>query len=255
MRRRVEITRRVFLKIVTMTVLTIALVVILPFGGEAQNNSRIYGKAALIMKSGDIKPASRRTFVVLPAGSRLTLLSREAERKAEKDSGPMDTSSAPGPPDCPKIPIEPYSEKVAKQDAEERACWVEYFRKVDEWYIGQMGWFDQFYYHYKKRFMEGYQKAKGLGVEFKTDVDGSYKVLVSPGQWYICNQPVEEAFETYHLRATRIGNTAITWEVRVTVKAGQELKLDLANGNALEIRPWDKRKRLRISTPGNLHFH
>ena len=86
-------------------------------------------------------------------------------------------------------------------------------------------WDRKFNDYREERIAELLQKVRDQGkyVEFRTDFDGSYDVVVPPGSWYVCNF------------AFPIGDSRIVWSVPVTVNAGQILKLDLENGNARAI--------------------
>jgi hypothetical protein len=199
----VEIDRRVFFKTVTMVMLTIMAIAVLPMEGQAQRTTKIYGKAAIIMKSGDVMPVAKEKFVLLPFNLyAMNLKIREEAKKYAGYEPPKGQASD--------------SWEILTQKAKERNG---YYEKVES--------------YCQERIMEEIQKAKDHGkyIEFRTDLDGSYEVVVPPGYWYICSQ--------YNLRggfATDVGNAMIIWAVPITINEGQVLKLDLDNDNASYIK-------------------
>lgn len=156
---------------------------------QAGKPARLYGKVAVVMKSGDVKPIARCEFFLLPFDLREAYSS--IVKEAVRYAGPK-----------PRMWLLPGGSLQEEN---------EYNKKLDD--------------YTQKRIAERFQEARDQGkfVEFRTDFDGSYNVIVPPGAWYICNFSVT------------IGTSRIVWSVPVTVGAGQVLKLDLENGNAREI--------------------
>ena len=194
MKEMAEITRRIAFQVATVAVLAMFLM-LLPLESQAQETGKIYGKAAVIMKSGDVKPVAKGDFVVLPFS--LHDLEVKARKEAEEQLGP--------PPPIRRGSTNELMESFRKQD--------EYRPKVAK--------------YASKIIREELDKAQEQGkyIRFRTEFDGSYEVVVPPGDWYICNEFV----------FISVGNARIDWSVPITVKAGQHLKLDLENSNASKI--------------------
>jgi hypothetical protein len=197
MKENAGINRRVFLTFTMMSVLLMTFV-ILPLESQAQK-AKIYGKVAVIMKSGDVKPVAKRDFVLLPFSV------NDIYQEAKVYAGPE--------PTLPHI--------RSTQES----------KKLDEWREKYSEWHAKTVAYYTNKITEELQKAKDQRkyIEFKTEFDGSYDVFVPPGAWYICSQGLRSGF------FITIGKARIRWSVPITVKEGQVLKLDLENGNASEI--------------------
>ena len=192
------IKSKLFFEIFTITILSIALTTS-PLEVEAQKPAKIYGRVAIIMKSGDVDPAAKKDFVILPFS--LYLQNKRITEDADKYAGP----EPPGARSSDSMEIKIEKHEKAMQRA----------KKFDD--------------YREKRILDELQKAKDQGkyFEFRTDFDGSYEVVIPPGSWYICSQYiVKQGF------AVSIGTTTIVWSVPITVTAGQTFKVDLENRNA-----------------------
>lgn len=187
-------------RIVTIVILTMALA-ILPLESYAQETAKVYGKAGIIMKSGDVKPVAKKNFVLLPFN--LRELNLKLWEEGKKYVGP---------------------EPAKIQAGDSVAMLTEKTKKSDEYR-------DKLMDYRQKKIREEIQKAKDQKkyVEFRTDFDGSYEVVVPPGSWYICSfQDTPKGIGFF----VEVGNSLIIWAVPITVNEGQALKLDLENDNA-----------------------
>ena len=123
-------------------------------GKEITGSGGIYGKVAVILNNGDVKPIAKRTFYLLPFPFFPMFIKLYKEAESVYGEGPS------------------YSENPEQHDAHHQKMKSYRATKVKD----------------------AIEEAKRAGkfFQFVSEFDGSYKIRNVPaGQYYICNAPTE----------------------------------------------------------------
>jgi len=191
---------------------------------HAQNQqARIYGKVAVILKNGEVRAIAKQRFVVLPVS--LWELSIKIRAEATEKLGPE--------PESPTVEAAPsfsfrgdmkqWREQTARHDEQREDASAKttiYQLRVTA--------------YRRQRMEEEINKIQaGRVYGFTTEFDGTYQVDVAPGNWFICSP--YDPYTSGDGLAVSIGRSIISWAVPVNARSGQQLKLDLSNDNASDI--------------------
>ncbi len=188
-RRRIGLVRVIGIGAIALSAISIVAV-----NAEAQP-AKLYGKVAVIMKNGDVKPVAKRDFCLTKTN--LWELFDQLTKEAEKKYGPL--------PDM----------KIRDRRSVEE--FFEYGSKLDK--------------HRRPPVEDAYRKAVSQGecFPFKTEFDGSYSVEnIPPGKYWVISYPNRD-FDI------EIGKAEIRWALPIILEPGATMKLDLSNENAANI--------------------
>lgn len=174
---------QIFLAYATVVCLTCLPVSVLAQKAQSvpyKQFGKIYGKVAVIMRSGDVKPIAKRMFYVLPFAS--WELNLKALDEAKQLYGPLPSY---------------LSDKQAHE---------EQYKKIDKYRDDKLN--------------EAMQQAKNEGkfFFFKTEFDGSYSLdNIPPGNYWVCNA-YQDSFAIHIGQSSIVWSVPITIEPGKAIK-------------------------------------